>query len=91
MWAIDIKGLSNQAIVDLLELLENDSNHDLQGALRRELVSRLRNKHGWSDEKIIHFLAQNVPKGPKRKKLANKWAEVFGISVREFNQISGGR
>lgn len=86
-WKVDVKSLSPDEIVRLLRELRGSQHKELILSLKRELIDHAK-REGASNEEIIRVLAQNVPRGLSLHDVAKEWAELFGISVKEFKRIA---
>jgi hypothetical protein len=85
-WKIDIKSLSTNEIVRLLGQLNESKFKEVTLDLRRELIQRARDE-GANDETIVRTLTRGVPRGAKLDAVAKAWANVLGLSVKEFKRI----
>ena len=45
------------------------------------------------DEEIIRYLCSGVPRGrrPELNTIAKEWAEIFGLSEKEFKRIADAK
>ena len=89
-WEIDVKSLSHDQIVDLLEKLQSSGQKDIILSLRQELIGRARNR-GLSDAEIVRSLSRAVPRGLRLQEVAKEWAEALGLTVEEFKRIANVR
>ena len=89
-WKIDVRSLSTKEIVKLLRQLDESAYKEVILDLRRELVRRARDE-GAGDEVIIRTLTRAVPRGLGLDAVAKEWAEVLGLSVKEFKRIANAK
>jgi hypothetical protein len=89
-WKVDVKSLSHNEIVDLLEKLQGSGRQDIILSLRQELISRARIR-GLSDAEIVKSLSRGVPRGLRLQEVAKEWAEALGLTVEEFKRIANVR
>lgn len=89
-WKIDVKSLDAKEIVKLLRQLDESKYKEVILDLRRELVQRARDE-GAGDEVIIRTLTRAVPRGLGLEAVAKEWAEVLGLSVKEFKRIANAK
>ena len=89
-WNVDVKSLSHNQIVDLLERLQGSGQQDIILSLRQELISRARIR-GLSDAEIVKSLSRAVPRGLRLQEVAKEWAEALGWTVEEFKRIANVR
>lgn len=89
-WKIDVKSLSTKEIVKLLRQLGESKYKEIILDLRRELVKRAR-EEGASDEAIVKTLTRAVPRGLGLDAVAKEWADVLGLSVKEFKRIANAK
>ena len=92
-WKIDIENLSDEQVVHLLRQLHGSKNHETIRALKEELLRRLRVQDIMKDEEIIRYLCSGVPRGrrPELNTIAKEWAEIFGLSEKEFKRIADAK
>jgi hypothetical protein len=86
-WKVDVKSLSHNQIVDLLEKLQGSGQQDIILSLRQELIGRARIR-GLSDTEIVRSLSRAVPRGLRLHEVAKEWAEALGLTVEEFKRIA---
>ncbi|OGQ78261.1 MAG: hypothetical protein A3F90_00525 [Deltaproteobacteria bacterium RIFCSPLOWO2_12_FULL_60_19] len=89
-WKVDVKSLSHNQIVDLLEKLQGSGRQDIILSLRQELIGRARIR-GLSDAEIVKSLSRGVPRGLRLQEVAKEWAEALGLTVEEFKRIANVR
>ena len=89
-WKIDVRSLSTKEIVKLLRQLDESAYKEVILDLRHELVRRARDE-GAADEVIIRTLTRAVPRGLGLDAVAKEWAEVLGLSVKEFKRIANAK
>lgn len=88
-WDIDVKSCSHDQLVELLQQLEGSEHYEIQLAIRRELVDRLRAR-GFTDAQIVDRLIWGVGSRAMRNKIARVWAPALGMTMQEFKRIANG-
>jgi hypothetical protein len=84
----DLKSLSPESLVELIQLLEGSAHQRLRKKAQKELVERLK-KQGFSNEQIAVLLTTNVYGVTKKKSIAKEWSEALGITYEEFLKLIG--
>ena len=88
--SIDVKSLSHINLVTVIQKLRGSSHPELLKAAQKELVDRLKRK-GFDNNKIAAILVANEYGVAKKKLIAEEWADVMGITKKEFLELIGNR
>ncbi len=89
---IDIKNCSTAELVRMHAQLDSGAHEGSQLQIRQELVHRLKQGHQWTNQQIIDFLIQGVPKGSaERNALVRAYAPALGLSESEVKRMMGVR
>lgn len=83
---IDVKSLSHTNLVTVIQELRSSNYPELLKMARNELIERLKRK-GFSNKKISKILVANEYGMAKKKSVAKEWAELLGITKKEFLEL----
>ena len=87
---IDVKSLSHISLVEVIQKLKGSNYPELLRLAQKELVERLKRK-GFDNKKIATILVANEYGIAKKKLIAEEWADVIGITKKEFLELIGKR
>jgi len=85
---VDLKSLSAEGLVELIQQLEGSRHHVLRKRAQKELVDRLK-KQGFTPRRIAVLLTTDVYGVAKKRAIAKEWADALGITPREFMRLIG--
>lgn len=85
---IDVKSLSHESLVKVIEGLTDSDYKELRNSAMKELVARLRSK-GFPNVKIAKILVANEYGRAKRRLIADDWADALGITKEDFLRLIG--
>jgi len=85
---VDLKSLSPEGLVELIQQLEGSRHHVLRKRAQKELVDRLK-KQGFTIQKIAALLTTNVYGVATKRAIAKEWADALGLTPNEFMQLIG--
>jgi len=89
-WTVDVGSLSEDQLVEMLDLLKDSKHKQIQLAIRHELIIRAK-KIGLTDRQIIDSLLRGVPTGIKWNNIASDWAGAIGLTIQEFKRLASGK
>ena len=85
---LDLKSLSPEGLVDLIQQLEGSRHLALRKRAQKELVDRLK-KQGFTLQRIAILLTTNVYGLAKKRAIAREWADALNVTPNEFMKLIG--
>ncbi|MBI3811453.1 MAG: hypothetical protein HY283_04520 [Nitrospirae bacterium] len=85
---VDLKSLSSEGLVELIQQLEGSRHHGLRKRAQKELVDRLKGQ-GFTSQRIAILLTTNVYGVVKKRAIAKEWADALGVTPNELMRLIG--